>query len=145
MSTQPDTKKRPLSARPHAIKYSQPTMTKQSFKKACDINQIMLRYQKTGIVDHVAKHGASYLDLDGSTYLEHMNVVANAQTMFEELPSKARTYFDHDPVKFLDYVSSGKATAETLTELGLANHRVVVSDDQPTPTPPPEKQDADET
>lgn len=141
------TKIRPLSERPHARHFEGPTMTKQSFKDACDINQIMLRYQKTGIVDHVNKYEGQYADLDGATYTDYMNKVANALSMFEELPSKARTYFNHDPAQFLNYVNDlddNEDTRQHLVELGLSNHRIAIPSDEPTPTPPPVKQDADE-
>lgn len=132
-------------SRPHSISFKgEQTLTKQAFKDACDINQIMLRYQKTGIVDHVAKHGGNYADLDGSTFLEHMQIVANAKTMFEELPSKARKAFDQDPAKFLDYVQDLTPEKEQrLIDLGLANQRVPLQPES-TPTPPPENQDVDE-
>ena len=40
---------------------SKPSLTKQSFTKECDINNIMKKYQKTGAIDHVNKHEASYM------------------------------------------------------------------------------------
>lgn len=81
------------------------TRTKQSFRDSCDINMIMKRYQTTGVVEHVSKYGAQYGVEDGRTFTENMQQIARAQNMFNELPASARKFFDHDPAKFLDYVS----------------------------------------
>ncbi len=131
------------SNRPHAITFTEPTLTKQSFKEECDINNIMLRYQRTGLVDHISKYQPQYHELDGSTYKDLMDKLANANSMFEELPSKARKHFDNDPAQFLDYVNNLQdgADIQQLIDLGLANHREVISQPQP-PTPPPVENNA---
>lgn len=72
----------------------------------------MARYQKTGMIDHVNQYSESYGEMDGKTFYEHMNAVAEARTMFEDLPSEAREFFGHDVGKFLDYVSEGGERAE---------------------------------
>jgi len=109
------------------IRFTQPSLTKQSFQKECDINNIMARYQKTGVIEHFSRHAQQYSDTDGQTFTEAMQTVANAQSMFEELPSKARAYFEHDPAKFLDFVydldpETGQAQ---LIELGLASREAI--------------------
>ena len=52
--------------RPHPRVYTNqsdmPSMTKQSFKDECDINKIMAKFQKTGAIEHYAKHAPSYGD-----------------------------------------------------------------------------------
>ena len=105
----------------HQITFTQPSMTKQSFKEECDINNIMARYQQSGVVDHFNRHQANYRDTTGPDFTESMTIVANAKSMFEELPSKARKHFHNDPREFLDYVNSDEMTPESLTALGLAD------------------------
>lgn len=114
---------RKLSERPHAIKFDEPSLTKQSFKESCDINNIMSRYIKTGIVDHVAKHAPRFGEMTGLTFTEMEMAVASAKNMFEDLPAKARKFFDHDPAKFLDYVDNLDADSDLteLYDLGLMN------------------------
>ena len=52
--------------RKHAIKFDKSTaMTKQSFKDECDINKIMAKFQKTGALNHYAKHAPQYGDASG--------------------------------------------------------------------------------
>lgn len=92
--------------------------TKQSFKDECDINQIMSRYQKTGILEFVAKHAAQYGDCTGIDYQEGMQILTQAKSMFAELPSSIRTQFHNDPGEFLDFVNDPENRAE-MREMGL--------------------------
>lgn len=94
------------------------SMTKQSFKDECDINKIMAKFQKTGAIEHYAKHQPQYGDTTGIDYLDCLNVVANANTMFEELPSTIRKKFENDPRQFLDFVQNPD-NQEEMIELGL--------------------------
>ena len=98
-----------------------PSATKQSFKDECDVNQIMKKYQKTGVIDHVSRYGGDYGFADSHDFHEAMSLVADANTMFEELPSAAREHFDNDPAKFLDFVDTMDEIKDRplLEELGM--------------------------
>jgi len=92
--------------------------TKQSFRDECDINIIMSRYLKTGIIDFVSKHSPQYLDLDGQDFTEAMLIVAEAKSLFQDLPSAIRTEFENDPAKFLDFVHDPE-NLPRMEEMGL--------------------------
>ncbi|AXL14761.1 internal scaffolding protein [Microviridae sp.] len=94
------------------------SITKQSFKDECDINKIMAKFQKTGAMTHFAKHAPQYGDATPCEYQDALNVVANANTMFEELPATIRDKFENDPKQFLDFVQDEK-NADEMVELGL--------------------------
>lgn len=97
-----------------------PTRTQQQFKDSCDINQILARYQSTGVIDHVKKHGGNYGDHNALDFQESLQIITRAESMFAELPSKAREYFKNDPAKFLDFTSKLKTDdVETLIDLEL--------------------------
>jgi len=96
------------------------SLTKQSFTDECDINTIMRKYQKTGAIDHVNKHEASYGYATSDTFQEALETVARGKQMFEELPSSIRTKFENDPAKFLDFVQDNNNQAE-MVEIGLAH------------------------
>jgi len=96
------------------------SLTKQSFTKECDINNIMAKYQKTGALDHVNKHEASYGYATSEDFTSSMEIVARGQKMFAELPSSIRTKFDNDPSKFLDFVQDQNNLTE-MQEMGLAH------------------------
>ena len=119
---------------------SGPSMTQQHFKDECDINQILARYQKTGVIDHVNRYAEQYGDMDGATFHEHMEQIARAQNMFEALPATARDHFRNDPAQFLDYVSNIDMTCEddlkSLVTLDLLSE-VGIPWSQATETPTP--------
>lgn len=93
--------------RPHAIAFDPAdSMTEQSHKSACDINNIMARYTKTGTLDHVRRYEGQYLDIPPGDFQEAENRVAEAKSMFEELPSQVRLHFSNDTSKFLEFCAT---------------------------------------
>lgn len=92
--------------------------TKQSFKAECDINNIMAKYQKTGVLDFARKNEPRYGDCIGAEYNAAMLVVAGARSMFEGLPSSTRAFFDNDPALFLDFVDD-PANYSKMAAMGL--------------------------
>lgn len=92
--------------------------TKQAFKDECDINQIMARYQKTGVIDFINKHQAQYGDVTGIDFQQAMETIASAQSLFNDLPSTIRTRFKNDPAQFMDFVHD-PANAAEMHAMGL--------------------------
>lgn len=92
--------------------------TKQSFKDECDINHIMARYMKTGVLDFVSKHQGRYGDVTGMDFMFAMEQVSKANSLFHELPSSIRTRFENNPALFLDFVHDPRNEAE-MHSLGL--------------------------
>lgn len=76
--------------------------TIQSGKDQCDINNIIRRYQRTGILEHINKSTADYIDLpDVSDYQASLNFLMQARDAFNQLPSTIRDEYDNDPGEFL--------------------------------------------
>lgn len=103
------------------VRYQPPSavgLTKQSFKAECDINNIMARYLKTGVLEHVRTAVGAYLDVTGADFQSAQNLVAGAKSMFHMLPSAIRTKFDNNPAEFLKYMEN-PANAPEARELGL--------------------------
>lgn len=98
-----------------------PSRTKQANSAECDINNIMTRFEKTGIIDHVNRFPGGYGDYTGapSDYHEAMDQVVSAQAMFLTLPARVRARFGNDPGAFLDFVADPANEAE-LVKMGLA-------------------------
>lgn len=95
------------------------SMTKQAFKRECDINHIMAKYQKTGLIDHVNVHQGDYSDLtDVPTYHDAMNKVISANESFATLPSNIRKQFNNNPAEFLDFVSNPD-NQDAMRQMGL--------------------------
>lgn len=107
--------------------------TKQNHKAECDINQIMARYLRTGVIDVQARHAPRYGDCTGVEFEKGMQTIAAAQSMFNELPAKLRDRFENDPGKFLDFVHDPK-NIEEAREIGLLKPKAPEA--TPLPTPP---------
>ena len=122
---------KPVRLVPRLPMYFDPDLgrTKQSFKDECNINKIMARFQKTGAIDHYMTYSPQYGDTTACGLHEAMNIVANAETMFEELPSSLRKKFHNDPAEFLEFVQDEK-NLEEMRELGLAKKVAMTRDEQ---------------
>lgn len=100
------------------------SMTKQSFKDECDINNIMRKYQKNALVTHLNQYQGQYADVTGAVdYHTAMNVVTRAHSMFMTLPAELRKDFGNDPARFLDFATD-PANEEKLVEMGLKKQEV---------------------
>lgn len=92
--------------------------TKQSFKNECDINQILARFQRTGVLDFQQKHAPQYGDVTAIEFQKAQFMIAEANGMFAAMPSKLRARFDNDPAKFLAFIDDERNRNEA-QDLGL--------------------------
>ncbi|WNK14176.1 MAG: internal scaffolding protein [Microvirus sp.] len=92
--------------------------TKQSFKDECDINVLMSKYLKTGLMDHVNEALPRFEDVTSLDFQEAQHLIAEAASMFEDIPSAIRNRFDNNPGKLLDWVHD-PANAEEAATLGF--------------------------
>lgn len=99
---------------------------KQSMKAECDINNIVNNYMRTGQLQHVGGGEPQYGFVPAVTFHEALNIVAEARSLFEELPAQARKRFRNDPGVFLAYMEKGEGSAQELVDMGLAADSVPV-------------------
>lgn len=101
--------------------------TKQSEADACDINNIMKRYEATGFLPDSSGRVPQFGDFSTmTTFQEALEIVASAQSSFFALPALIRAKFENDPAKFLGYVEQAytdPGVAEDLVKMGLAVER----------------------
>lgn len=150
MSNKETTKKR-IVRKPYErvrVAYSsdEPSATHQSFKDECDINSIMAKWQKTGVVEHRNQFEGQYADFTNTPgdFHEAQNQILHAQEMFMTLPSSIRSRFHNDPGSFLDFTSDPKNLPE-MVKMGLATSPLSnVIDDALAPPPAPKKPPSDE-
>lgn len=96
-----------------------PSRAKQSFKEESDINNILERYRKTGLIEHVNRYQGQYGDVSTAVdYQSALNIVKNAEMMFDSLPSHIRNQFQNDPMEFLAFAENPE-NEEKMVELGL--------------------------
>nr|QJB19539.1 MAG: internal scaffolding protein [Microvirus sp.] len=94
------------------------SLTIQSEIDNCDINVIVDRYAKTGILP-VMQQPAMFEDVSNPIdYQNALNVVISAQKAFTDLPAAIRKQFDNDPAQFLAFVDDPK-NGDELIKMGL--------------------------
>lgn len=113
-----------------------PTRTRGSFQDECDVNAIMKRFERTGVIDHFNNHRGDYGDFTGAPadYHSALNQVLSAQDMFMSLPSGIRRQFRNDPGEFLELVAAAEggdqAATDELVRIGVARPRAPEPVDQ---------------
>lgn len=104
-----------------------PSLTQQEYKRDCDINYIIMKYNQTGILGdpYMPDKMPFYGDFSSiPSFEESQNIVNMAKEEFMNLPSDVRLKFDNNPVKFLDFVSN-PANIDECVKLGLMSKPVV--------------------
>jgi len=101
------------------VEFTQPTLTKQSFREECNINSIMARYEKTGLINHVAGREPIFGDFSEiPDYQTALDIVYTAEDQFLQLPAQLRKFFNNDPSFMLAYMQDPKNKA-MCQKLGL--------------------------
>lgn len=89
----------------------------QSSKDECDINVIVKRYLKTGILPEVNR--GVYADISAITDLaDCMHQAQEAEEAFMLLPAEIRREFDNDPRKLVAFAADDR-NYDRAVELGL--------------------------
>ncbi len=97
-----------------------PGRTKQSFSEESNINLIMAKYEKTGMLDHFNQHEGQYGNfIAAPDYHTSMNLIREAGEMFMEIPATIRAKFGNDPAQFLAFVQDPD-NEDKMVEMGLA-------------------------
>ena len=110
------------------MKFTEPGLTEQQHVESCDIKNILKKYKDLGVNPHVLPDESAYFTVpDSVDYAAAANMVAEAHSMFEELPSQLREQFDNDAIRMMDFLTSDP-DPEDLEALGLV---------LPTPDPLP--------
>lgn len=102
---------------------TEPSLTVQDAKDECDINLILARFEKTGVLEHTKNAQPQYGDFtDIPHYQESLNMALKAQNMFMDLPAGIRAKFQNDPMNFLQFANNPE-NQEAMIDMGLATRR----------------------
>ena len=106
------------------IIFTEPSLTNQSFKFECDINNIC---DGKAFSSLPANRNLPLFDdfTNLGNYQESLDVISKAQSMFEELPSAIRSKFENDPQKLIDFVSNPEKNYEEGLKLGIFKEKPV--------------------
>lgn len=96
-----------------------PSLTQQQFKEEADINTIVNRFLKSGVLPSPVNM-PQYVDYEGVfDFQSAMNVVRQADENFMRLDAKVRARFNNSPQEFLEFFANPENTDEAI-RLGLA-------------------------
>ena len=117
---------------------------KQSFKDQCDINRILDKAVRTGTLSHIARHEGFYSnELADFDYEAAQIQIAEANSVFYDLPAEIRAEFSNDPGAFRQFVvqNDEKTIREKLPALAEPGRQfpdvIGGSVTPPASTPPP--------
>lgn len=100
------------------------SMTKQSEADSCNVNLIMKKYEKHGILPVAQSAQANYGDFSNChDYQTSLNAVMEAQDNFMRLPAAIRARFENDPQQFVEFVSN-PANLDDCIQMGLAEPKI---------------------
>lgn len=109
--------------------------TKQSFANESDINMIMAKFHRTGVLmdpTKISSRKAFFGDISGlGDFQEIQNKVLAAEVAFGDLPSEIRTRFDNKPAELVKFLQD-EGNREEAIELGI----VEAPPEEPVETPP---------
>lgn len=95
-------------------------MTKQQFKRDCDVNHVVAQYRQTGQLTSSNPKQPLYGDFSTAVTLQDaLDLVRRAEADFMALPSSVRKAADHSPVELLRMMATPEGVAE-LKRAGLA-------------------------
>jgi len=108
---------------PVRVSFPDQGRTKQSFKTECDINFIVDRAKRTGIVDHLNTKTPIFGDFTNvPSYQERLDSVIAVNAAFEQVPAKIRKLFNNDAGEFVAFAQD-PANSDQLVKWGLAAKR----------------------
>ena len=103
------TRYQPHEDRKYSFQTTGESLTQQQFKDECDVNNIMAKYKKTGLVTHLSKHKGEFGDFSSVTdYQTSLARLEQAHESFQQLPSELRSKFHNDPKNLIEFLADPK-------------------------------------
>lgn len=113
------------------------SLTQQHMKDETDIRKIIDKYDRTGLIGHVQRGVAQYGDFSEiNEYREALDIIANANATFAELPAVIREKFANDAGAFLEFATNPE-NLEEMQVMGLAPKPEPKVSDVPSPSEAP--------
>lgn len=116
--------------------FTKPSRTKQAFKDEVDINRIMKKYQKTGVLP-VSQQSPIYGDFSNiPNFEEASNKLIAAQEAFDAQPASLRKRFNNNPSDLLAFLQDSSNYDEAI-KLGLVEPKQEIIKDEKDQKPAP--------
>lgn len=101
------------------VVFDGPSKTRQEFAAECDINVIMAKYKKTGVLP-MDQRQQQYVDFGDVPDLQTaMNTLIDAEKAFMSLPALVRRDFDNNAIEFVKFAED-RENLPKMREWGLA-------------------------
>ena len=111
--------------------------TKQSFKNEVDINTILRRYDRDGVLTHIRQAKPLYIDVsDMPDYKTALDTLSQVSENFMGLPSQLRAEFENDPAQWMDFITQNPREVVRERVEGLLRANNLTGDRTPRETPP---------
>jgi len=94
------------------------SLTEQHHKDACNVNNIIRRFETSGVLDHLNPYPQQFGYASSQTFDEAARMVTAANQTFESFPSAVRQHFGNNTAAFLDALED-PLQQEALQDLGL--------------------------
>lgn len=105
--------------------FPEKSLTKQAPADECNINTIMARFEKTGMIEHTNKYQGDYGDFtEVQDFHTSILQVMAAREAFATLPAKVRARFENDPGGFIAFVDDPE-NIEEMMDMGLLPPRPI--------------------
>lgn len=91
----------------------------QAQAQLTDINYLLENAKRKGLLNAATQFEGEMDNIFPNDYQEAMNIIAQADSMFESLPSDVRNRFKGNPKEFLAFVQN-PANGEELVKMGIA-------------------------
>lgn len=97
--------------------------TQQHFERETNINSIVSRYQKTGVLPTALIREVQFGEV-GPDLVQSLNKIKAAKEQFQLLPAKIREEFKNDPDQFMRFLADPH-NFEKAKSLGIVEEKVV--------------------
>lgn len=121
-----------------AIEFTEPSMTEQHFKDECDINNIVARYEATGVMPSgSAEPLFGDFEKFPTDLLSSRKFFDEAESRFMELPANVRKEFNNSPLELLAALQDS-SNRQRFIDLGLIAPPIQPQETGVLKTPPSE-------
>lgn len=123
-----------------AIEFTEPSMTEQHFKDECDINNIVARYEATGVMPSGTTQPlfGDFAEFP-TDLLSSQKFFDDAEERFMQLPAAVRKEFNNSPLELLQALQT-EGNRQRFIDLGLIERPVQPQETVVANTPPDEGQ-----
>ncbi len=92
--------------------------TEQAHKNECNVNLIIKKYDKTGLIEHVSKFEGTFGDQTGLEFKQAQDMITGAIRLFQMLPADIKKRFKQSPEHLLRFMEDENNRDEAI-KLGL--------------------------